>query len=310
MANKGKEQWLVFVDTNVLLDFYRLRGNSVLRQLEALEKHKDLLITGEQVWMEFLKHRQRVIKETLTDLKKPTDQKLPPILADYQPAKMMKKHLASAENKYKEVKLKAERIIADPTHHDAVYKKVNRILLSNTRHNLTRKNKVRFEVRNLARKRFSLGYPPRKKDDTSIGDAFNWEWIIRCAQDCQNNSHILIVSRDGDFGIDVGDQTFLNDWLKKEFKERVSKKRKIELTTRLTVAMKRLDEVVTKEDEEEEENLISATSGRARSLSELFRPSRSAAARVLLGDYDFDSLLEEAEAADVFSTDGSDEDDD
>lgn len=36
----NNEKWFVFVDTNILLDFYRLGGEAAGRQLNALEKHK------------------------------------------------------------------------------------------------------------------------------------------------------------------------------------------------------------------------------------------------------------------------------
>jgi hypothetical protein len=48
----------------------------------------------------------------------------------------------------------------------------------------------------------------------------------------------------------------LNDWLHRELKDRISRKRKIELTNRLTDAMRRLDEHVTVEDESEEAKLL------------------------------------------------------
>ncbi|WP_176440200.1 PIN domain-containing protein [Boseongicola aestuarii] len=51
------DNWLVFVDTNILLDFYRFRGASALKQLKALEQNRAKLIVTEQVQMEFLKHR-------------------------------------------------------------------------------------------------------------------------------------------------------------------------------------------------------------------------------------------------------------
>jgi hypothetical protein len=66
----------------------------------------------------------------------------------------------------------------------------------------------------------------------------------------------MIVSRDNDYGITIGEEGILNDWLKKEFKERVSRKRKILLTQKLTVALKKLDEIVRPEDEREEEKVI------------------------------------------------------
>jgi hypothetical protein len=121
---------------------------------------------------------------------------------------------------------------------------------------LKRPNKTRFTVRNLARKRFVLGYPPRKQGDTSIGDAINWEWVIWCAQSSTENHHVLIVSRDSDYGVTYDNKAVLNDWLRREFKERVSQKRKIELTNRLTDALKLLDERVSPEDESAETRLL------------------------------------------------------
>lgn len=297
IQKKAKESWLVFVDTNILLDFYRLRGDSALRQLAALEKHKDRLILADQVRMEYLKHRQHVVAETLKELKKPADQNLPPILSDYQPAQMMKKHIRNAEKKFAEVKEKAERIISDPIHHDVVYQVLNRIFDVESKFNLQRSNRARFEVRNLARKRFVLGYPPRKTSDTSIGDALNWEWIVRCATDCPDGSHVLIVSRDSDFGLHNSTRSLLNDWLRREFKERVSKKRKIELTPRLTSAMKKLDEIVTAEDEKEEDALIKHA--RSITIKELLRRARHGpAAQILSGSVELDDLLGGIEAPD------------
>lgn len=261
-----QESWLVFVDTNILLDFYRLGGESARRQLAALDRHKGSIITSEQIRMEFLKNRQKVILESVKLLKKPDKMSVPPILADYQPAKMMTKHLEGSISKYNEVRQKLDNILNDPTHHDPVYATLNKLFDHSCSVNLKRPNKVRFEVRNLARKRFSLGYPPRKSGDTSFGDAVNWEWVIKCAQTASGNPHVLIVSRDGDYGSSFGDKAILNDWLRREFKERVSRKRKIELTTRLTTALKRLDEQVTPEDEQEEDRLIASVeiSGRAK----------------------------------------------
>ena len=63
---------------------------------------------------------------------------------------------------------------------------------------------------------------------------------------------MLIVSRDGDYGARFEDEIILNDWLRKELKERVSRKSQIELTAR--AVPKSLDEQVSEEDETEEDN--------------------------------------------------------
>jgi hypothetical protein len=60
-------------------------------------------------------------------------------------------------------------------------------------------------------RRFLYGCPPRKKNDTSNGDAINWEWIIECVSACQSEIHI--VSRDNDYGITLERKTYVNDHL-------------------------------------------------------------------------------------------------
>ena len=98
----------------------------------------------------------------------------------------------------------------------------------------------------------------RKPRDTSLGDALNWEWLIKCAETTKN-ANVLIVSRDSDYGLPQGENSILNDWLKAEFEARVRPRRKIELTPKLTVALKKLAEVVTAEDEAVETAVLEAS---------------------------------------------------
>jgi hypothetical protein len=102
-----------------------------------------------------------------------------------------------------------------------------------------------------------LGYPPRKDDDLSIGDAINWEWIVHYA--CRSSGHAIIVSRDHDYGRAYGGHVFLNDWLQKEFKERVRSRGKIVLTNSLSSALKLMDVQVSKEVIEAEAALVQAS---------------------------------------------------
>ncbi len=67
-----------------------------------------------------------------------------------------------------------------------------------------------------------------------------------------------------------GTEAVLNDWLK-EFQERVSKKRKIELTNKLTCALGKLEERVPKADVDAEEAIIQQDAGVRRAL-EMFLP--------------------------------------
>jgi hypothetical protein len=150
-----------------------------------------------------------------------------------------------------------EKLLKNPQT-DPVYQCLNRIFASDASYNLKRPNKRRYDVRELAQKRFSLGYPPRKGDTLRLGDAINWEWIIECA--ITSKCNVVIVSRDEDFGLTYGQDCVLNDWLRVEFRDRVSRKRKIELTNRLATALRKLRIPLSPGDEREETKLLISAS--------------------------------------------------
>lgn len=97
---------LIFVDTNILLDFYRVRsGGSGLELLRLIDAHKDILVTGVQVEMEFKRNRQRAIIEGFNAIRAPDWSGLSPpaFLAKAEPAKLLAKS--------KEVILKQQSIL-------------------------------------------------------------------------------------------------------------------------------------------------------------------------------------------------------
>jgi hypothetical protein len=103
MATKttNKLDALIFVDTNILLDFYRVRSSNVgLELLDLIEEHKNIIITGSQVEMEYKKNRQRVVLDALNAQKTPEFGGLSPpaFLADSQPAKMIAKAREALKN--------------------------------------------------------------------------------------------------------------------------------------------------------------------------------------------------------------------
>ena len=250
------ENWIVFIDTNVLLDFYRTPGESVERLSKLLIKHKENIITGDQVRMEFLKNRQKVIVETANILKT-SQASLPAIIAEFQGAKTYKKKIAEAEKSLKWAKDKIQKILHTPSSNDPIFSSFNKIFDFNGPYNLRRPDETRFRIRRLAQKRFILGYPPRKAKDVTIGDSLNWEWIIHCAKASPATTGVIIVTRDQDFGVPFNKEFYLNDWLYREFKDRVSLKKEIRVTQKLSDALKLLEETVLPEDEKAEEELIS-----------------------------------------------------
>lgn len=248
---------LIFIDTNILLDFYRIRRTDIsMKYLEQIELHKNIIITSSQVEMEFKKNRQSAILESISEVKKMNNVNLsvPAILADAKAVEMIKKSKKDIDEQQKRLKSQIEKILTNPNLHDPVYKSLQRVFSNKSDINLNRDNKIRFLIRNLAKKRFILGYPPRKNEDTSIGDSINWEWIIKCAE--ITGKHVIIVTRDTDFGAIHESESYLNDWLLQEFKQRLSQKRKLILTDKLSKAFQLVEIPVTKEMIEEEEQVI------------------------------------------------------
>ena len=246
---------LVFIDTNIFLDFYRARGSrDKLSILELIDDHHDRIITGDQVRMEFSKNRQRVILESVQGIKLGTSLSVPSILAEAKQTKEIAASQRQAEKWAKTLQSRLGKILRKPATFDPVYQCTHRLFENGSALNLTRDKKVRYTIRTLARKRFVLGYPPRKKDDNCIGDAINWEWAIQCAKDAKRN--VVIVSRDTDYGVQHDGEMVINDWLAEEFRARVGKTRKVTLTDRLSEAMKLASVTVSSQARAAEDELI------------------------------------------------------
>lgn len=250
------EKPLVFIDTNVLLDFYRSRNESGLTLLRRLDGLHDHIITSYQVEMEFKKNRQEAIKESLSKLEIPHKIRPAAFLHKTKSLKALNSGIDEIKERIKNMRQHLMDILADPTSKDPVYEIVQRLFTNSTDNNLSKDKLVKDTIRRLAWKRFIFGYPPRKRSDVSAGDAVNWEWIIRRAADMK--SDVVIVSRDEDYGFIRDRQSFVNDWLGEEFKKRVSNKRSVTLVDRLSAAFKSLSIEVTDEEENDEEERIGA----------------------------------------------------
>lgn len=260
VANKKNTEMdaLLFIDTNIFLDFYRDRKSDIsMKFLEQIEACKERLILGSQIEMEYKKNRQHVILESLGKFGTLDWGKLsaPALVSETQAAVMVEKHRKGIIKQQKLLTEKIQNILEKPATQDEVYKVLQRIFKHNGPYNLNREDKKRFAIRRLARKRFFLGYPPRKKNDTSYGDAVNWEWLVQCSID--SGKDIVIVTRDSDYGVIYKNISYINDWLAQEFKQRVSQKRRLKLTTSLSEGLKIVHAKVTKEMEDAEKAKLS-----------------------------------------------------
>ena len=272
MAKKKKDDMdaLLFIDTNILLDFYRDRKSDIsMKFLEQIEACKDRLILGSQIEMEYKKNRQHVILESLGKFGAPDWGKLsaPALVSETQAAGMINKHRKELIKQQKIVTEKIQSILENPGTQDEVYKLLQRVFKHNSPYNLDREDKRRFAIRRLARKRFFLGYPPRKKNDTSYGDAINWEWLVQCSID--SGKDVVIVTRDSDYGTTYKNKSYINDWLSQEFKQRVSQRRKLKLTASLSEGLKIVHAQVTTEMEEAEHLMLSELLSRIKTLDDV-----------------------------------------
>ena len=268
-----KNSLLIFIDTNVLLDFYRMRGessNKLLGRLDSL--HKDLVMTY-QVEMEFMCNRQRVMVEFLEELKNCVRRvSAPAFLAESKTNKALATLLGRTKSQVAKLRQRLIHLIEHPSK-DPVLVAANRMFRVDSPLNLRREDEARVEVKEKAATRFRLGYPPRKKGDTSMGDALNWEWILRCMG--EHNRDVVIVSRDSDYGVEIDGKSYPNDWLVHEAKQRARQTRKIKLVSRLSAGLKEMKIEVSAEEIEQEKKVaeqVPSADQQAGSLSAFFPP--------------------------------------
>lgn len=244
---RSKIKAYAFIDTNIFLDFYRA-SEATLAMLEKLEQVRDRVICTYQVEMEFLKNRQPEIARIADQANLSLDASLPAVLSDTQLSSSVTKMRRNLKTKQTKLSNNLLKLLRNPKD-DRVFRVLEEVFRSKSEHVFTRDMDVKNKIKRLARRRFQLGYPPRKSSDTSMGDAVNWEWIIHCASKMQGR--FIIVSRDSDFGTTYNKEYFLNDQLRQEFRERVGQKSLV-YTQRLSEALSALEVTVTEAEKESE----------------------------------------------------------
>src|ERR1700722_19516746 len=249
---------LLFIDTNIWLDFYRASNETSLQLLSHTKAIIDKIIVTFQLESEFKANRQAAIIDGIRLLKAPDFTHRLGIFSGAKATKIIKRNLSDAKKGVETLQERLRRVLEEPGTHDPVYKAFQQILNRKSDLSITRSDKRRFTIRRRAFKRFLHGFPPRKRSDTSIGDAFNWEWMVHCAQ--QKGMGLVIVSRDADYGVTHREKSYVNDHLQQEFGERVSKRRHLSLHTKLSDALKLFEVKVSPQEEQAEKELVSAIS--------------------------------------------------
>jgi len=254
---------VIFIDSNIYLDFYRIRKDAQTSLIVHLDGIRDHIVVTNQVEMEFKKHRQSEMIASINALKTGDAAPIPPLVAEHKSAEAYKKALKSASEKLNRLKMTITNALEKPSTHDEVYRTAQRIFRSvDSPLCLHRESKVKNQIRRKAFRRFIAGYPPRKKSDTSMGDAINWEWLVHVCG--ERNCNALVVSRDGDYGVNHQGKAYINDWLGAEFSDRVNRQKRVVLYDSLSAALRVMKVKITESEESQEREMIERSEYRKR----------------------------------------------
>ncbi|MGA8476863.1 MAG: PIN domain-containing protein [Chthoniobacterales bacterium] len=166
---------LVFIDTNIFLDFYRATGSADFKLLNRLKRIQGKIITSHQVEMEFQKSRQTRLSDSFDKLKLKSASllEIPGLFVGTTKLEELNTSRSQFEKSLNVLRSSSSAAIRNPASDDPVYKAAKDIFSFKSDFNLTRTNPECYRIGRLARRRFLFGYPPRKDRDTSIGDAVN-----------------------------------------------------------------------------------------------------------------------------------------
>jgi predicted nucleic acid-binding protein len=114
--------WLIFVDTNVFLDFYRIPGERARRQLDGLLRHRQSIIVTEQVHMEYLKNRQKVIADGLRNIKRSSLTNVPSLIGESKYGQSAIKADKALDTRVKKLEAYTNKLLLNPGAYDSVYK--------------------------------------------------------------------------------------------------------------------------------------------------------------------------------------------
>lgn len=201
----------IFIDTNVLLDFYRLSGGDLeeLRQMAKLsENGKITLLLTDYLKDEFYRNREGVISQAISQFRKSSvELHLPNLVRVYPQSGDLRKLKDSFSETVKALELSVfADIHAASLKADTVIEELFASATAET---------VSVETMNAGITRSTLGKPPGKRD--SCGDSIHWEWLLSALTDGED---LLIISGDGDFESSLQEgrlSSYLEDeWQKKK----------------------------------------------------------------------------------------------
>ena len=148
---------LLFIDTNIFLDFYRATGSQDFKLLDRLKEIQVNLITTLQVEMEFQKNRQKLMQESFRKLALRERPEIPGLFANSKEATKLNAATKQIEKSLGALKKRLSAAMKAPAKYDPVYKAAKSVFSFKSEFNLDRTKEERHQIRELAQKRFLLG---------------------------------------------------------------------------------------------------------------------------------------------------------
>lgn len=197
----------IFIDTNIILDFYRINNkNSINEILKEIKRYKKYFISTEQSKDEFLRNRDRTMRDFVEELKKQHYKvHMNNIIATLNSYNEYHDSILKANNETTKIIEEMKRLIEEPEI-DLIYK----IYLNLNEGTYNRTN----EIIERAKRRKAIGNPPTSKKET-CGDEIIWETLLEYC-----NEDLIIVSRDSTFSDNY-------NFLKNEFRKIKNKELKV-----------------------------------------------------------------------------------
>ena len=199
-----RENTKIFIDTNIFLGLYNSNNAGNVRALmQSLFKNKNILITTEQSFNEYLRNRTRIIGELKNDFTASPSAFTSSFISSLDEYKDYHKRLKELKSHRQKITKRINEILSDPQQ-DYIY---------NSFIKLWKKNntiKTADEYIQRAVKRKTLGNPPGG-DKYSSGDEIIWESLIDTLK-----CNLIIVSKDRTY---IQNKEFLHY----EYKQKVMK---------------------------------------------------------------------------------------
>lgn len=233
----------VFIDTNILLEFYGYSKERLddLKNALSFADNKQLTIwLTQQVREEFERNRAKTIEVTLSQYEGGK--------TEFNPSQFVKdspeyEGLSVAHKEYRKLREAAGKRVreeAEKRELDAD-ELIAELFKRDTQPRTT-------EILQRARDRKSVGNPPGKK--TTLGDEVNWETLLECVPD-GNDLHILSMDGDYECALNSGE---VSSFLQQEWMEK--KKARVFLYKRLSAFSSLHFKGLTIEKDSEREALI------------------------------------------------------